>query len=395
MRFTYPEGKDAYVVLDLNKSHNKIKIIPEQRKVVGYTTHASQAVPQGYANYFVIVFDQPIEGYGTWTTDEGKIRPGVAEEEGFFVSGYLKFAPGGQVNARVVSSFISEEQAEENFRQELAGVKDLEEVKAKAAAAWNKQLGKVEVEGGSEEDKATFYPVCIITMLFPRQFYEYNQAGEPVYYSPYDGKVHKGYMFTDNGFWDTFRAQFPLNLLLHPEMHGRYLKSLLDAYDQSGWLPSWSCPGHSGGMIGNHAFSLLADAWVKGVRTFDPQQALKAMYHDLLTRPLSDSRSGGRDGEIITSKDMSLSVPPASRQPKPWSMPITIFVRCVWLRKWGTRLTNAFSVKRYSTTGMFTILNPGLCGDACRMENGLRKISIRPLGADLLSKEMPGNITGR
>lgn len=118
------------------------------------------------------------------------------------------------------------------------------------------------------------------SMLFPRQFYEYNQAGEPVYYSPYDGKVHKGYMFTDNGFWDTFRAQFPLNLLLHPEMHGRYLKSLLDAYDQSGWLPSWSCPGHSGGMIGNHAFSLLADAWVKGVRTFDPQQALKAMYHD-------------------------------------------------------------------------------------------------------------------
>ena len=112
MRFTYPEGKDAYEVLDLNKSHNKIKIIPEQRKVVGYTTHASQAVPQGYANYFVIVFDQPIEGYGTWTTDEGKIRPGVAEEEGFFVSGYLKFAPGGQVNARVVSSFISEEQAE-------------------------------------------------------------------------------------------------------------------------------------------------------------------------------------------------------------------------------------------------------------------------------------------
>lgn len=298
MRFTYPEGKDAYVVLDLNKSHNKIKIIPEQRKVVGYTTHASQAVPQGYANYFVIVFDQPIEGYGTWTTDEGKIRPGVAEEEGFFVSGYLKFAPGGQVNARVVSSFISEEQAEENFRQELAGVKDLEEVKAKAAAAWNKQLGKVEVEGGSEEDKATFYSCMYHSMLFPRQFYEYNQAGEPVYYSPYDGKVHKGYMFTDNGFWDTFRAQFPLNLLLHPEMHGRYLKSLLDAYDQSGWLPSWSCPGHSGGMIGNHAFSLLADAWVKGVRTFDPQQALKAMYHDATDKaPFGQSigRSGWRD----------------------------------------------------------------------------------------------------
>ena len=105
-------------------------------------------------------------------------------------------------------------------------------------------------------------------------------------------------MFTDNGFWDTFRAQFPLNLLLHPEMHGRYLKSLLDAYDQSGWLPSWSCPGHSGGMIGNHAFSLLADAWVKGIRTFDPQQALKAMYHDATDKaPFGQSigRSGWRD----------------------------------------------------------------------------------------------------
>ena len=62
------------------------------------------------------------------------------------------------------------------------------------------------MEGGSEEDKATFYSCMYHSMLFPRQFYEYNQAGEPVYYSPYDGKVHKGYMFTDNGFWVTFRA---------------------------------------------------------------------------------------------------------------------------------------------------------------------------------------------
>ena len=161
MRFTYPEGKDAYVVLDLNKSHNKIKIIPEQRKVVGYTTHASQAVPQGYANYFVIVFDQPIEGYGTWTTDEGKIRPGVAEEEGFFVSGYLKFAPGGQVNARVVSSFISEEQAEENFRQELAGVKDLEEVKAELSE-WENQKEPQKWKVDRKKIKLLFIPVCII-----------------------------------------------------------------------------------------------------------------------------------------------------------------------------------------------------------------------------------------
>lgn len=298
MRFTFPEQKDAYVILDLNKSHNKIRIMPDKRTVVGYTGHASQAVPKGFANYFVMVFDQPITDYGTWTTDEGKLNPGEAESEGYFVSGYLKFGKGGTVNVRIASSFISEKQAEENFRRELGDMKTLEEVQKAAAAAWNKQLGKVEVEGGTEEDRATFYSCMFRSMLFPRMFYEYNEKGAPVYYSPYDGKVHQGYMFTDNGFWDTFRAQFPLNLLLHPEMHGRYMQSLLDAYDQSGWLPSWSCPGHSGGMIGNHAFSLLADAWVKGIRTFDPRKALEAMYHDATDRaPFGQSigRAGWKD----------------------------------------------------------------------------------------------------
>lgn len=299
MRFSYPQGENAYVVLDLNKSRNMVKIMPDKRKVVGYTRHASQAVPKGYANYFVIVFDEPMTGYGTCLTDNnGEVQPNNQEAEGEYVGAYLQFAPGSVVNARVISSFISLEQAEENFRHELAGMKNLEEVKYKAASAWNKQLGKIEVEGGSEEDRATFYSCMFRSMLFPRKFYEYNASSQPIYYSPYDGKVHKGYMFTDNGFWDTFRAQFPLNLLLHPEMHGQYMKSLLDAYDQSGWLPSWSCPGHSGGMIGNHAFSLLTDAWVKGIRTFDPGEALKAMYHDATDKaPFGQSigRSGWKD----------------------------------------------------------------------------------------------------
>ena len=165
------------------------------------------------------------------TTDEGKIRPGVAEEEGFFVSGYLKFAPGGQVNARVVSSFISEEQAEENFRQELAGVKDLEEVKAKAAAAWNKQLGKVEVEGGSEEDKATFYSCMYHSMLFPRQFYEYNQAGNRFIIVLMTGKYKGIYVYRQwflGYFPGTISTQFTVtsrNARTLPEIPARCLRS--------------------------------------------------------------------------------------------------------------------------------------------------------------------------
>lgn len=178
-------------------------------------------------------------------------------------------------------------------------------------------------------------------------------------------------------------------------MHGRYLKSLLDAYDQSGWLPSWSCPGHSGGMIGNHAFSLLADAWVKGVRTFDPQQALKAMHHDATDKaPFGQSigRSGWRDYYLKGYVPFGTTSEPTA---KTLEYAYNDFCAMRLAQEVGNKTYERFSVKRYSTTGMFTILNPGLCGDACRMENGLRKISIRPLGADLLSKEMPGNITGR
>lgn len=280
MRFTFPKDEDAYVVVDANNGGSMVNILPDRRRVVGYCKNAQQAVPKGYANYFIIEFDRPVEAYGTWATNAGELRPGNAKDEGEYVGAYLQFAGGGVVNAKVVSSFIGPEQAELNFKHELADMKSLEAVKEKAAAAWNKQLGKVEVEGGTEEQRATFYSCLFRSMLFPRQFYEYNAEKQPVYYSPYDGKVHDGYMYTDNGFWDTFRAQFPLNILLHPEMHGRYMQSIMAAYEQSGWLPSWSCPGHSGGMIGNHAFSLLADAWVKGVRTFDPQKALQAMAHD-------------------------------------------------------------------------------------------------------------------
>ena len=122
-----------------------------------------------------------------------------------------------------------------------------------------------------------------------------DKAGKPYYFSPYDGKIYAGYLYTDTGFWDTFRAQFPLNTLLHPTMHGRYVSALLDAQQQCGWLPSWSFPGEAGSMIGNHAISLFADAWMKGIRTFDPEKALAAYYHEV-TNKGPWGPANGRDG---------------------------------------------------------------------------------------------------
>lgn len=295
MRFSFPGKGDSYVIVDANNGGSYVKIIPEERKVIGYNKNANNSVPDNFANYFVIVFDKPFESYGTWTGHEGIISAGNAEVKDDYAGAYIQFKRGSKVQAKIASSYISHEQAELTLKQELSGFKSIEQTRIAAKEAWNKQLGKIQVEGGSEELKATFYSCFFRSMLFPRKFYEHDEEGKPIYYSPYDGKIHKGLMFTDNGFWDTFRAQFPLNAILHPEFHGNYITSLITAYEQSGWLPSWSFPGHSGGMIGNHALPLIADAWAKGFRDYDPKVAMKAMFHEA-TNKGPGGPANGREG---------------------------------------------------------------------------------------------------
>jgi predicted alpha-1,2-mannosidase len=150
------------------------------------------------------------------------------------------------------------------------------------------------------DQQRTFYSTFYRSILFPHKFYELNTQGQPVYFSPYDDKVHAGYLYTDSGFWDTFRAAHPLYNLLFPEVSGEILQGLLNAYDESGWLPEWSSPGHRDCMIGNHAFSLLTDGWVKGIRTFDAQKAVTAMVHDANAE--GPVRSVGRDGAELYNR---------------------------------------------------------------------------------------------
>ena len=184
---------------------------------------------------------------------------------------------------------------QQHLNKELGSYTSLEQTKAAAGKVWNDLLNRIYVEGGTEEQKATFYSCMFRANLFSRQFFEYDKDGKPVYYSPYDGKIHDGYMYTDDGFWDTFRAQFPLDNIMHPTKQSRYMQALLDAQQQCGWLPSWSFPNEQGGMIGNHAISLLTDAWVKGIHSFDPKKALDAYYHEA-TNKGPWGPANGRDG---------------------------------------------------------------------------------------------------
>ena len=294
MRFSFPKKEKAYLILDGFLKNSQVKIIPEERKIIGYVNNG-RFVPENFRNYFVLVFNQDFKSYGTWENRANKISSGNRADEGEGIGAYLEFKPGTRVEVKMASSYIDPDQALRNLKQELDGNKNFETTKTKAFDVWNAWLNRIVVEGGTEEEKATFYSCLFRANLFSRKFYEIDPAGNPYYFSPYDGKIHLGYMYTDNGFWDTFRSQFPLSNILHREMQGRYMQSLLDAQQQAGFLPTWSNPGMSGVMIGNHAISLLTDAWVKGVRTFNPDSALHAYYHEVTNKGFYGG-SNGRQG---------------------------------------------------------------------------------------------------
>jgi predicted alpha-1,2-mannosidase len=294
MRFSFPGKQDAYLVLDGYTKMSMVKIIPEEHKIIGYVNNG-HIVPANFRNYFVIVFDKPFVSYGTWENVGQVISAGKKDDAGKGVGAYLQFKKGETVQVKIASSYISVEQAELTLQQELGAFKSFEDTRNAAFKVWNGLFNRILAEGGTEEQRATFYSCLFRANLFSHQFFEYDRNKQPYYYSPYDGNVHSGYMYSDNGFWDTFRDQFPLNTILHPEMEGRYMQALLSAQQQGGWLPAWSAPSETGVMLGNHAISLLADAWIKGIRTFSTDSALKAYYHEV-TNKGPHGGSNGRDG---------------------------------------------------------------------------------------------------
>jgi len=291
-RFTFNGKGDSYVVLDEFNQGMTVQIIPKENKLIGSVRYRCGDVPRLYSsNYFVIVFDRPFTAYGTWSSGKD-IKAGATSLSDKQGGAYLQFK-NKVVGCKVASSFISPEQAQLNLDKEI-GQAGFDTIRRRAEARWNEVLGRAKVEGGSDEQQRTFYSCLYRCVLFPHKFYEKDGQGKPVYFSPYDGQVHAGYLYTDSGFWDTFRAEQPLYNLLYPEVNAEILQGVVNAAAQSGWLPAWASPGHRECMIGNNSFSLLADGWVKGVRSFDANQAVDEMIHDANNSgPISTI---GRDG---------------------------------------------------------------------------------------------------
>lgn len=275
--FTYPESETSYMVIDAFDGGSFIQIDKEHNTITGYTTKNSGGVPNNFKNYFVMKFDKPFVTSEVWSGD--RIIEGKKEVKDNHVGAVVGFktSKGEKMSVKVSSSFISEEQAWLNLEE--IGNKNFEEVKDAAQDAWNDVMGKVRVEGGTDEQLRTFYSCLYRSLLFPRKFYEIDKSGNVLHYSPYSGEVKPGYMYTDTGFWDTFRALFPFLNLMYPSVNKEIQEGLANTYKESGFLPEWASPGHRHCMVGNNSASVVADAYLKGCQVDDIQVLYEAVLH--------------------------------------------------------------------------------------------------------------------
>ena len=292
-RFTYPKSDSSFVVVDALNKGSYIKILPEERKIIGYSTkYARGPLPKNFKNYFVIYFNKPFTITKTWSDKSLKDGLELESDHSGAIVGF-KTAAGEKVIAKVASSFISFEQADFNLKRELAN-DDFDATKNKAKAIWNKTLGRINVEGGTIDQTRTFYSSLYRTLFFPNKLYEVDASNKIVHWSPYNGKILPGYMFAGTGFWDTFRALYPFLNLVYPSINKEMQQGLINDYKEGGWLPEWSSPGYANIMVGNNSASVVSDAYIKGMRGYDINTLWEAVTHGANNE--GPMEAVGRDG---------------------------------------------------------------------------------------------------
>ncbi len=285
MRFTFPESRESGIVVDAFDRGSRIGIVGD-RTIVGYTTRNSGGVPAGFKNWFVVRFDTPFEAVeltdapDSYTPGSRMLYPdGDKSVEGDHAVAKVHFvtARGQQITARAASSFISPEQAFTNLEE--VGNYGFDTVKKAAQQRWDDVLGRIKVEGGTPEQRRTFYSCLYRSLLFPRKLHEVTSDGRVVHYSPHTGSVEPGYFYTDTGFWDTFRSLFPLLNLVYPSVGAEIQAGLANYYRESGFLPEWASPGHRACMVGNNSASVVSDAILKGIT---PEEDIATLYEAML-----------------------------------------------------------------------------------------------------------------
>ena len=305
MRFIFPPGREPHVVVEASRLVNSldvaggspdkvaqafrgwIRITAEKGEIAGYNTDRDSCnigppLPN-FKGYFVVRFNRPIRKYGTW--ENGTLHQGRMEHSGDLTGAYAVFdaADGKALEAKIGTSFISLGQALENLDREIPAW-DFGAVKERARSLWRQKLAAIDIEGATDGQKEVFYTAMYRCLLFPRIFSEYGR-----YYSAFDDRVHNGISYNDYSLWDTFRALHPLLIFIAPERVPAMVTALIQMYEEGGWMPKWPNPTYTNIMIGTHADSVIADAYVKGVRGFDAEKAYRAMYKNAMVPPDGDT----------------------------------------------------------------------------------------------------------
>ena len=278
-RFTFPKSDSATFVIDAFDKGSFIRVFPRENKIIGYSTRYRRGKLINFKNYFVIYFDKAFSFTKTISETNSAIDSlEITNSHALAVVGF-KTRKGELVHARVASSFISFEQAEQNLKELGGPGKSFEALKTEAKNKWEKVLNTVQVEGGTDEQLRTFYSCMYRAVMFPNKLYEIDANNKIVHYSPYNGQVLPGYMYGGTGFWDTFRALYPLLNVLFPSINKEKQEGLINDYKEGGWLPEWSSPGYADIMIGNNSASVVSEAYIKGLRGYDIETLYQALLH--------------------------------------------------------------------------------------------------------------------
>lgn len=295
-RFVFPPNEPCRLIVHPFAGDSHLEFDWEARVVRGSTRANNGGVPDDFAAYFVVQVDCPVQAEHSGFFADERTFSGQRAAEGRGIGAYLALVPprDGVVHVRVGTSFIDWAQAEENIAQEI-GQAQFYEMVAEGEAAWEDVLRVVDIFGGSDAQLRTFYSCLYRSVLFPHAWHERLSSGEVVHRSPYDGKVHPGVLYTDQGPWDVYRTQYPLLALLFPARLAEILQGWVNAYKEGGWFPKWASPGYRSCMIGTHIDAIMADAYVKGIRGFDLEAAYEGMRRNAF-EPGSQDGAVGRKG---------------------------------------------------------------------------------------------------
>lgn len=293
IRVSYSDLKENWFSVLPRLGTSKFSFDAEKETLTGYVTNCHDDKAVDFRMYFVIAFDKGQIDAANCIIGNAEQESSGTEIAGDNVGIHLKVS-GTQLNCRIATSYISEAQAWENFRQDHEG-KNFDTIRKENETLWESYLSRVEIEAFSEKQMKTFYSCMYRAFLFPHKCYEITSEGKTVHYSPCDGKTREGVRYTDNGFWDTYRTCYPFYAIAAKEEYKEMCRAFVNDYRECGWLPRWPSIGERGCMPSTLIDAVLADAVVKGIMDNETAElALEGMIkHSKTDSPDDDyGRSG-------------------------------------------------------------------------------------------------------